>query len=177
VKIKTMPDLKEIKLLCLDVDGTLTDGRIFYSDTGQEMRSFDVHDGLGMVLARHANLPIAWITGRQSSLVEKRAKELKISYLYQKVHDKKTQIEKIAQELEITMEQVAFMGDDLNDLISMQACGIAIAPKNAVPDVQKSAHIVTEREGGRGAVREVIDAILRAQGTYEEAVKQYNGGQ
>jgi 3-deoxy-D-manno-octulosonate 8-phosphate phosphatase (KDO 8-P phosphatase) len=170
-------DLTNIRLLCLDVDGTLTDGRIFYSDTGQEMRSFDVHDGLGMVLARHANLTIAWITGRQSSLVEKRAKELKIPYLRQRVHDKKTQIEKIAQELEISMVQVAFMGDDLNDLVSMQACGVAIAPKNAVLEVQNIAHIVTERTGGRGAVREIIDAILKAQGTYEDAVKQYNGGQ
>jgi 3-deoxy-D-manno-octulosonate 8-phosphate phosphatase (KDO 8-P phosphatase) len=172
-----MPDLKDIKLLCLDVDGTLTDGRIFYSDTGQEMRGFDVHDGLGMVLARHAGLTIAWITGRQSSLVEKRAKELKIAYLRQGVHDKKIEIEKITQELGISMDQVAFMGDDINDIVAMQACGVAIAPKNAMPDVQNIAHLITEREGGRGAVREVVEAILRVQGTYNEAVKQYIGGQ
>jgi 3-deoxy-D-manno-octulosonate 8-phosphate phosphatase (KDO 8-P phosphatase) len=174
------PDLSNIRLLCLDVDGTLTDGRLFYSDTGSEVyetRTFDVHDGLGMVLARHAGLHIAWITGRKSPLVEKRANELQIPYLRQGIHDKKTEVMAIANALGITLTQVAFMGDDINDLVAMQACGLAIAPKNAVALLRNSAHWVTEHEGGRGAVREVIDTILTAQDLYEEAVKRYTGGQ
>jgi 3-deoxy-D-manno-octulosonate 8-phosphate phosphatase (KDO 8-P phosphatase) len=172
-----LPQLQPIKLLCLDVDGTLTDGRLFYSDWGQEIRAFDVHDGLGMVLARHANLPIAWITGRTSRLVEKRAKELQIPYLRQGIHEKTSEVTSIAAELGIPLSTVAFMGDDLNDLPVMQVCGVAIAPASAASDVRKIAHIVTQKGGGRGAVREAIETILRAQGTYDDAVKKYNGGQ
>ena len=169
--------LENIKLLCLDVDGTLTDGRLYYSDWGQETRSFDVHDGLGMVLARHANLSIAWITGRTSKLVEKRATELQIPYLRQGIQDKKSEVENIAAELGIGLSAVAFMGDDLNDKLAMKACGVAIAPANAVPDIRAISHLITQKTGGRGAVREAIESILRAQGTYEDVVKLYTGGQ
>ena len=174
-----MPDLElstrlaRIRLLALDVDGTLTDGTVMYSDSGREMKSFHIQDGLGIVLASFVGLQVAWITGRQSAIVERRAKELGVSQLRQGVRDKAVALSEVAVRAGVLPEEVAFMGDDLNDLPALRTASVAIAPANAVSDVLQSAHLVTRLAGGQGAVREALEAILRARGDYDVALGFY----
>jgi 3-deoxy-D-manno-octulosonate 8-phosphate phosphatase (KDO 8-P phosphatase) len=168
-----MPDLSRIRLLALDVDGTLTDGSVLYDDAGHEWKQFHIHDGLGIVLAGFAGLAIAWITGRQSPMVERRARELKVPYVLQGVRDKQTALSELAVRNGFAPVEVAFMGDDLNDLPALRWATVAIAPANAVPYVKELADLVTVHGGGQGAVRDAIEAVLRARGDYDAAVGNY----
>lgn len=152
--------LKRIKLLILDVDGVLTDGSIVYSSTGEEIKTFNVHDGYGIELLRQIGIPVAIITGRTSQIVEKRAKDLKIDDLIQGTIDKVPAAETFAKKYKITFDEIAFMGDDLFDIPLLQKVGLSCAPKNARKEVKRIVHYVTKNEGGKGAVREVIDMIL-----------------
>ena len=165
--------LKTVRLLALDVDGTLTDGGVYYDDAGGETKRFHIHDGLGIVLAQMAGLKIVWITGRTSSIVQKRAGELKVPLVMQGVRDKGAALGEAAQSLDVPLAQCAFMGDDLNDLPGFATAAVCFAPANASPDILARADFVAGRNGGSGAVREVVDLILRARGDYEETVAVY----
>jgi len=164
---------KKIKLLITDVDGVLTNGQIILGPGHQEWKSFHVQDGLGIALAQKAGLAVAIITGRSSEAVEKRAQELTIKLVYQKIKDKRTALLQILKELALAKEEVAYIGDDLNDLPILEIVGLKLAVANAVPEVQIRVDYVTQKEGGQGAVREALVLILQAQGKWEELVDSY----
>jgi 3-deoxy-D-manno-octulosonate 8-phosphate phosphatase (KDO 8-P phosphatase) len=166
-------DLARIRLLVLDVDGTLTDGGVVFDDAGRESKRFHIHDGLGIVLAGFVGLRVAWMTGRTSPLVERRARELGVDLLFQGVRDKAAALVALAVRLQLPLPAVAYMGDDLNDLPALRAAGVALAPANAATDVRDAAHVVTPRAGGDGAVRDAIEAILRARGDWAFALDAY----
>ncbi|WP_394794943.1 KdsC family phosphatase [Armatimonas sp.] len=167
--------LSRIRLLVLDVDGTLTDGGIYFGGNGEELKRFHTQDGLGMVLARGVGLQTAWVTGRESSIVWRRSQELATprNLVLQGVKDKVKAVNFLAKELEITLLEMAFMGDDLNDLAAMSEVGVALCPADAASHIQGAADWVATRRGGEGAVREAIELILTARGDYEKAVALY----
>lgn len=147
-----------IKMLVMDVDGTLTDGHIYIGAEGEMMKAFHVQDGYAIahILPQKGIVPVI-ITGRKSRIVEKRAEELKITHLYQGVTDKLTMLKKVAAELEVDASRIAYIGDDVNDLECMRYCGLTACPADAVPAVCESVDYVCSRNGGRGAVREFIE--------------------
>jgi 3-deoxy-D-manno-octulosonate 8-phosphate phosphatase (KDO 8-P phosphatase) len=162
-KKKPSRKLKRIKLLLLDVDGVLTDGGIFYSGQGVEMKRFNAHDGYGVVRAREHGLKLGIISGRQTPIVEVRAKELQIEDVMQNAADKVAAMENLRARHNVERDEVAFIGDDLFDLPLLQAVGFSAAPCNALPDVKRSVDYVTKASGGDGAVRELIDLIIKSQ--------------
>ena len=168
--------LAAIQLVVFDVDGVLTEGQIIYTDQGAEAKAFDVKDGLGIRVASEAGLGVALMTGRTSQVIQRRGRDLRITDVLQRVGDKGAALRQLAAGKEIALERVAFMGDDLNDREAMRAAGVAIAPADAVLEIRKEADLVTEAEGGRGAAREAVEAILRAQGQWESAVDSYLAG-
>lgn len=151
-----------IRLACFDVDGTLTDGRLYFDSEGREMKAFHVHDGQGLALLRRAGIAVAMVTARRSDIVERRANELDIE-AHQGVGDKRTCVEQIAARLGLQAEQVAFMGDDLPDLQAMSIAGLAVAPANAHAQVLEHVHWQTRASGGDGAARELCDLLLHAR--------------
>jgi 3-deoxy-D-manno-octulosonate 8-phosphate phosphatase (KDO 8-P phosphatase) len=165
-----------VRLLAMDVDGVLTDGRIFLDHQGQEWKSFHVHDGQGITLARRAGLPIAWISGRASTAVEHRAAELQVSWVYQRVTDKVQVLRELLQRTGLEAQAVAYIGDDIGDIPVMRRVGLPIAVANALPEVRACAMWVTQRAGGQGAVREVIDLMLRAQGHWPAVIQDFFRG-
>jgi len=165
--------LARVRLLALDVDGTLTDGTVTFDDAGRESKRFHIHDGLGIVLARFVGLETAWITGRTSPVVERRARELGVPYLLQGVRDKGIALAELAIRSQISLENIGFMGDDLNDLPALRLAAAALAPANAVPEVLAAAHYVAQQPGGHGAVRDALTTILRARGDYDAALGAY----
>jgi 3-deoxy-D-manno-octulosonate 8-phosphate phosphatase (KDO 8-P phosphatase) len=171
VELKTRA--ARIKLLVLDVDGVLTDGSITYTSDGQEIKSFDIQDGLGLVIARRMGLHTAILSGRMSRAVGIRAKELDIEAICQNVSDKGEAIAELAARFDASLEETAFISDDLNDLPALAVVGLAIAVGTAAPEVKEVAHYVTERPGGKGAVREAVELILRAQVRWTAAVDRY----
>ena len=165
--------LARVRLLALDVDGTLTDGAVTFTDDGRELKTFHIHDGLGIVMASLVGLQIAWITGRTSPIVERRARELGVPHLKQGVRDKAAALTELAARLGIVPDAVAYMGDDWNDLPAFGVAGVCLAPANADPVLLQNAHYVTPRAGGQGAVRDAITAILKARNEYEIAQTLY----
>jgi 3-deoxy-D-manno-octulosonate 8-phosphate phosphatase (KDO 8-P phosphatase) len=165
--------LASVRALVLDVDGVLTQGQIIYTDSGEEAKSFDVKDGLGIRVAVAAGLRVALMTGRVSSVVQRRARDLHVSEVLQRVGDKAAALRAFARDSQVPLEQVAFMGDDLNDREAMRIAGLSLAPADAVEEIRQQADLVTTASGGRGAAREAIEAILRAQGRWETAVNEY----
>lgn len=153
----------EIKLLILDVDGVMTDGRIIMNDTGHEMKCFHVRDGHGLKLLLSAGIDVIMISGRKSKSVKYRAKELGIQEIYQGVKEKGSLCRRLIQRKRLRREQVCCMGDDLPDLPMFSQAGISIAVADASPEVQRAASLVTKNRGGNGAVREVCELILKAQ--------------
>lgn len=149
-----------IKLLVMDVDGTLTDGHIYISAQGEAMKSFDVKDGYAIanILPSKKILPVI-ITGRISKIVEERSKELKIQELYQGVSAKLNQLKAIAEKYHIQPDEIAYIGDDLNDLECIRYCGLTACPQDAVEEIKRNVDYVCKNVGGRGAVREFIDYI------------------
>jgi 3-deoxy-D-manno-octulosonate 8-phosphate phosphatase (KDO 8-P phosphatase) len=154
----------KIRLAAFDVDGTLTDGRLWYSESGHETKVFHVHDGLGLKRLQAHGIQVAIISARISHPVVLRAEELDITHVYQGQNDKRECLRQILEALNLQPEQAAFVGDDLPDLPAMNSCGLAVAVANAHPWVAEHAHWQTQRGGGMGAVREVCDLILHAQG-------------
>ena len=160
--------MAKIELIVLDVDGCLSDGKIFYSENGQELKAFSVKDGLGIASWVRMGKKVAIITGRKSQIVEKRAKELGINYCKQGIKDKKEVLKGIIKELGISWESVAGVGDDYNDLLMLQSVGLSFTPADGVEDVKEIADVVLSRRGGDGAVREMIDLIIERDGLKEE---------
>jgi 3-deoxy-D-manno-octulosonate 8-phosphate phosphatase (KDO 8-P phosphatase) len=160
-----------IKLLVFDVDGVLTDGGLWYGPDGEVMKRFDVKDGHAMVLARLTGLPVALLTARDSPIVETRASELKLTRVVQGRRDKGPAFLELCRELSVAPEAAAYMGDDLNDLQPLERCGLSACPSDAVPEVKAMATFVSAFPGGRGAVRELIELVLRATGRWDEAVR------
>jgi 3-deoxy-D-manno-octulosonate 8-phosphate phosphatase (KDO 8-P phosphatase) len=163
----------KIRLILLDSDGVLTDGGITLCSDGCEIRSFHVHDGFGIRLARQAGLTLGIISGRASPVLEKRAAELGITEVHQRVLDKAGRLDDMLERFDMTAEEVCFIGDDLIDLAVMQRVGFAAAPSDAQPAVKEAAHYVAEHGGGKGAVREVIEIVLRASGKWDEALQRF----
>ena len=165
--------LQKIKLLALDVDGVLTDGTIYISPAGEVFKGFNAKDGMGISCALRNNLQIAVITGRQSPIVERRCEELGIKLFMQGVKDKRLALQKMAQELGLTREEIAYMGDDLNDIPAFKASGLNFVPADGSIEVLAVADIITKAKGGCGAVREAITMILAAQDNWEQIVNSY----
>jgi len=157
-----------IKLLLLDVDGTMTDGKISYTNSGDEIKSFCVKDGLAIVSWIKLGGFVAIVTGRESQIVAKRAKELGISYLYQGVKDKQKVVASILDDLSLTWESVAAIGDDLNDLSMLQKAKISYVPSNANEYVKQKVDKILQSSGGSGAIREMIEDILLLDGRIDE---------
>lgn len=155
--------LRKVKLLLLDVDGVMTDAGIFYSGSGVEMKRFNAHDGYGVVRAREHGLKLGIISGRQTPIVDVRAKELRIDDVVQNASDKVAAMEELRRRHGLEVNEVAFIGDDLFDLPLLKAVGFSAAPKNALPEVKKAVDYVTRTSGGDGAVRELIDLIIKSQ--------------
>lgn len=168
-----LPTAQNLKLMGFDVDGVLSDGRLYYCDDGSEIKTFNTLDGHGMKMLRDAGIEIAIITGRRSGAVEARARNLGIDLLFQAVEDKKDVMAGILAERGLTFAEAGYMGDDVVDLPIMRACGFAAAPANAHALVKEHSHLVTTLRGGKGAAREVCEAILAAQGKLDAALARY----
>jgi len=154
---------RRVRMVVLDVDGVLTDGRLYYGDDGTTFRSFHVHDGLGIVRAVDSGLVIAAISGRDDPSVRRRMEELRVEYIGGS-WDKLRDYERLLKRHGLRDEEVAYVGDDLNDLPVMRRVGLPVAVADARPEVKAAALYITRAKGGEGAVREVLDAILRAMG-------------
>ena len=165
--------LRAIKLVLIDNDGVLTDGRIVYGDYGDELKFFDVQDGFGMVLLYRAGLKTIIISGKKSRINSRRAKELKVEKIYQNAFDKLSVFEKVLRKFRVAPNETLYIGDDLIDIPVMKRVGFAAAVANAVPEAKAVAHYVTERSGGRGAVREIVDLLLKTQGRWAEVTEKY----
>lgn len=157
---------ERVRLACFDVDGTLTDGRLFFDSEGVELKAFHVHDGQGLVLLRKAGIAVAFVTARASAIAEQRAAELGLE-AHTGVKDKLACVRGIADRLGIALDEVVFMGDDLPDLRVMSQVGLSVAPANAHAWVRERVHWRTAARAGHGAARELCDLVLAAQGRAE----------
>ena len=162
-----------IKLLLLDCDGVLTDGRLWLLENGDEHKSFNTKDGLGLTLLRRAGLRAGIISGRTSTALERRAKELGVEFLRQGNEQKVAAFEDILRAAAISEDEVAFVGDDLSDIPLMRRVELAVAVADAVEETRAAAHYITRAKGGKGAVREVIEIILKSQGHWQDLVETY----
>lgn len=165
----------KVRLLVLDVDGTLTDGRIWIGPTGEALKSFHVRDGLGLRLVQKAGVALAWVTARTSPIVAHRAQELGIERVVQGCADKLEALRKLCTELGITPSEVAWMGDDLPDRPALRAVGLAAAPADAHPWVAASVHWQSTLPGGAGAVRELCDLLLVARSSRDRILEDWGG--
>jgi 3-deoxy-D-manno-octulosonate 8-phosphate phosphatase (KDO 8-P phosphatase) len=190
-KLSAQARARKIKLLLFDVDGVLTDGKLFFlpreEKTGErdsalsaqdsiEFKGFHAHDGIGISLARIGALRTGLITKRFSQTVALRARDLKLEFVRQGIQDKQTAFEEIVKEAGLKLEEAAFVGDDIIDLPAMRASGLAIAVKNARAEVKKEAHYITPHAGGEGALRDAVEFILKAQGKWKKVFETYVGG-
>jgi 3-deoxy-D-manno-octulosonate 8-phosphate phosphatase (KDO 8-P phosphatase) len=166
--------VKKIKLLMLDVDGVLTDGRIIYDSQGRDAKFFDVHDGMGVYLLKKSGIPTVLITAKGSRAIRPRARDMQVEAVFANISPKTKVLSKILKKYKVTPEEVCFVGDDLVDLGLMKRVGFAVAVFNACPEIKQVASYVTLRYGGRGAVREVAELILKTQGGWQEALKGYD---
>ncbi len=165
---------KKIRVLLMDVDGVLTDGRIWLQSwpdgTAHEIKGFNAHDGQGLMLARAMGVRTGVITGRSSAATEQRARNVGMEFVYQLRPEKLPVYEEVLRVAKVSDAEVCYIGDDLPDLPVLTRAGLAVAVANAAPEVKKAVHYVTTRDGGAGAVREVVELILKAQGKWEKAV-------
>lgn len=158
-----------IELIVLDVDGTLTNGQITYSSNGDELKSFDVSDGLAIsVWTKHLGKKVAIITGRNSLIVERRAKELNVAHLHQGIKNKQEVLENILEQEGLSWSQVACIGDDLNDYKMLKKAGLSFTPQNGTSYLKEFVHVICKNKGGEGAVREMIEHIVREDNLEEE---------
>ena len=162
-----------IKLVAFDIDGIMTDGRLYFTSLGDEIKAFNVKDGLGLNLLRKSGVEVAIITGRTSELVNRRARDLKIGKLIQGREDKKIALQELMAQENLSAEQIAYMGDDLPDLPAIRHAGLGVTVADALPIVKQHADLITEANGGEGAVREFCDWLLQAQGNLEKVLEPY----
>lgn len=165
-------DFSKIKLIIIDNDGVLTDGKIIYDNNKLESKNFNAKDGLGIKLLQFSDIKLAIITGRNSNVVEQRCNDLQIKLLYQGVRNKLEKTTKLLKDLNLDWENIAYMGDDWNDFPVMEKCNISAVPADAFDDIKSRVDLVTKRNGGEGAVREFIELILKKQGKYEESLQK-----
>lgn len=170
-----MDDFSKIKLLVIDVDGTMTDGGIYYDSLGNELKKFNTKDAAGIFAARSVGIKTMVLTGRTSAAVEKRMKELKIDYVHQGISDKKTFLAHFMNTYNLCKEFVGYIGDDLNDLEPMQLASFVCCPGNACDEVKAISNYVAEAYGGYGAVRECITYLLKKRGEWELAIAKAYG--
>ena len=155
-----MTDYADIRLLVMDVDGVMTDGKITYSSDGQELKSFDIKDGLGIKRAQASGIETAIITGRTSPMVERRARELGIAHLVQGREDKLSALSDLVDQMNLSLDQVAYIGDDLPDLTAIESVKLGACPADAATEVKSKANWVSTRSGGDGCVRELCDLLV-----------------
>jgi len=163
--------LQNIKILILDVDGIMTDGTITYSSSGEELKAFNTKDGLGLRLLIDSGIQTGVITARESSIVERRCKELKIDYIFQGIKNKLEPLKVISKKF--SLDEICYMGDDLIDIPVLKAAGVGITVPEASKEVHDSAEFITSQHGGKGAVREVCELILKARNKWDEAIKHF----
>ena len=164
---------KKVKLLLLDVDGVLTDGKIVYDSKGRDLKFFDVHDGLGVYMLKKAGIPTILITAKGSSAIRPRARDMKVEEIFENVPFKSLVLDKILKKYKVSNEEICFVGDDLVDLGLMKKVGLSVAVFNASLEIKACADYVTLKEGGKGAVREVAELILKSKGLWDDLVKEY----
>ena len=175
IKIQSLAEkLRRIKLFLCDVDGVLTDGSVFIGGE-REIKRFNIRDGLGLILLQRAGLKVGWVSARPSVVTEMRAKELKIDFLVQQGDNvsKTGAVEELLAREKIGWDEVCFVGDDVVDLGPLERAGLGVAVADARPDVKAAAAFVTNADGGRGAVREVVEMILQAQNKWESVIAVY----
>jgi 3-deoxy-D-manno-octulosonate 8-phosphate phosphatase (KDO 8-P phosphatase) len=166
-------NVRSLKLLILDVDGVLTDGNVIMDDAGREMKHFNVRDGHGLKMLMRSGVEVVFLTGRQSAVVEHRARDLGVLEVHQGAKNKLEWYPEIVEKRGLTGSQVGYVGDDIVDVPFMKRVGFAVAVADAADNVRHMAHYVTIKKGGRGAVREICDMILKIQGQWDEVVKKY----
>jgi len=164
---------KEIKVLLIDADGVLTNGKIIYDTYGDEIKIFDVKDGMGIALLKRMGIKTFVITANKSAAVKKRAKELRIEKVYERAKDKKEVFYKILKKNKIKPEQTCYIADDLVDIPVLRRAGLPIAVADAVEEVKKEASYISKNKGGDGAVREICELILKSQGKWSEATERF----
>ncbi len=165
--------LAALKILAMDVDGVLTDGSLVIGKEGEFTKRFDVKDGLGMSIAQRQGLEIIFITGRVSPLAVRRAQELGVKTVIEQAKDKAKVLRTLAADRKIPLSEIGYIGDDLIDLPALQIAGVSFAPADAAPDVLARVGYVAAKQGGRGAVREIVEKILTAKGLWEQVVNNY----
>lgn len=174
IPVSVMSRAKKIQVLLMDVDGTMTDGSVTLvsqaDGTALEIKTFSAHDGQGLTLAHTAGLRTGCITGRESPALLRRAREMKMEFIYQKQPLKIPALEEIMQKAGVSESAVAYVGDDLPDLPIMRRVGLAVAVGDAVPHVKEAAHYVARAHAGKGAIREVVELILKSKGIWEEMI-------
>ena len=170
-----MGDLGSIKYIVIDVDGTLTSGGIYYDDHGNEMKKFNTRDGAGFFAAHEAGLKMIVLTGRSSPLVARRMQEMKVDIVEQGVHNKEQWLRVFMQENSLSLPEVAFIGDELNDMAAMRLVGYVACPQDACPEVKSVAHYICPHKGGEGAFRDFIHFLLESRGQWDSAVKAVYG--
>jgi 3-deoxy-D-manno-octulosonate 8-phosphate phosphatase (KDO 8-P phosphatase) len=170
---KLIAKIRSIRLLILDVDGVMTDGRIIMDHAGREIKNFDVKDGHGIKVLMRYGIDVILVTGRRSTVVEHRARDLGIGEVHQGVTNKLEIGDTILRNRSMNYEQIAFVGDDIVDIPLLRRVGFSAAVADAAEDVRKCADYVTIRKGGRGAVREVCEIILKAKGEWADVAKRY----
>lgn len=172
-KTLAMAKAKHVKLLLLDVDGVLTDGSLYYSHDGQESKMFNTQDGFGLRLLREAGIETGVITARNSEVVDRRAKELQMRYIYQGMSSKLGAYKEIIKQSGLKPFEIGYMGDDWLDLVLLRRVGFGAVPANAVDEVKEIAHYICHQSGGRGAVREICNLLLESQGKLETYLQDY----
>ncbi len=163
----------EIRMILLDVDGVLTDGKIYLGNNDEEFRAFFVRDGLAIRMGQSAGLSFGILSGRNSPLVERRARELDIEHIHQGIHDKGERLERIAAETGLKADQICFVGDDLIDVPAMRRAGLAACPADGCEETRQFAHYICNNKGGHDAVREVVDLVLRASGRWDTVMQRF----
>lgn len=164
---------RKIRLLIMDVDGVLTDGRMVLSERGDELKAFDSRDGIALALARRAGLKLAMVTGETGAIAKARGEKLGVATVVGGSRRKGETVDELCTGFGLTPDAVAYVGDDLLDIPALQRAGLAVAVADAAPEVKGVAHVVTRAPGGQGAVRECVELILRAQGTWTATVEAY----
>lgn len=165
---------KKIKLLIVDIDGVMTDGSIIYGNYGDELKIFNVLDGFGMVLLKRAGIKTVIATGKKSRIVKMRAKELKVNALFQNCTDKLMVFEKILKRFKISAEEACFIGDDLIDISVLKRAGLSVCVPNACEDVKNFCHLITAKTGGKGAVREICELLIKSQNKWDALTGKYH---
>lgn len=166
--------MHKIKLIVLDVDGTLTDGKIYYDSNGNEMKAFNVKDGMAIGQAIKTGIHIAIITGRQSTIVNRRAEELGIKHVYQGINDKNKCLKEILSKLDLENKDTMYIGDDINDLDVINKVEFSACPQDAAEEVKERVTFISKYNGGEGAVREVIERVLKKQEKWAEIINNYS---